>query len=275
MMCAWKELLSVLPVWMRAEVDAIGKEGLQELRLRLNVPPELVLGNGRRWLRREAVQEDLDYCVNAASRYSPWMAATAAFGYITAPGGHRIGLCGDVVVRDGTVTAMRKVNALCIRVARDFPGIAEGAEALGGSILILGPPGWGKTTLLRDLCRKIGEREHVSVVDERMELFPEGIQRCRGVDVLSGCPKPSGIDRVLRTMGPDSIAVDEITAEEDCRALLQAAHCGVRLIATAHGTSVQDFRSRRIYRPLAELGVFDHCLVLRRDKSFGTERITR
>ena len=210
--------------------------------------------------------------INAASRYSPWAAATTAQGYLTAPGGHRIGLCGEVVCKDGIVTGIREISSLCIRVARDFPGIAKRAADATGSILILGAPGWGKTTLLRDLIRQIGEKQCVSVVDERGELFPEGLERGKKTDVLTGCPKSPGIDMVLRTMGPDCIAVDEITAEADARALLRAANCGVRLLATAHGTSAADLRRRSVYRPLAESGVFQTLLILRQDKSFRAER---
>ena len=226
MMCAWKQLLSVLPPRLRPEVDRLGKNALQELRLRLGMPPELVLSGESRWLGCCVSREDLNYCINAASRYSPWAAATTAQGYLTAPGGHRIGLCGEVVCKDGVVTGIREISSLCIRVARDFPGIAKRAADAPGSILILGAPGWGKTTLLRDLIRQIGEKQCVSVVDERGELFPEGLERGKKTDVLTGCPKSPGIDMVLRTMGPDCIAVDEITAEADARALLRAANCG-------------------------------------------------
>ena len=151
MMCAWKQLLSVLPPRLRPEVDRLGKNALQELRLRLGMPPELVLSGESRWLGCCVSREDLNYCINAASRYSPWAAATTAQGYLTAPGGHRIGLCGEVACRDGIVTGIRENSSLCIRVARDFPGIARRAADAPGSILILGAPGWGKTTLLRDL----------------------------------------------------------------------------------------------------------------------------
>ena len=50
MMCAWKQLLSVLPPRLRPEVDRLGKNALQELRLRLGMPPELVLSGESRWL---------------------------------------------------------------------------------------------------------------------------------------------------------------------------------------------------------------------------------
>lgn len=275
MRCAWKELLAVLPAWMREEVDALGKDSLQELRLRMNAPPELVLGK-RNWLLSGIVRrEDLNFCINAASQYSPWAADSCRRGYLTAAGGHRIGICGDVVLRDGSVSGFREIRSLCIRVARDITGIGKAADPGWGSILILGAPGWGKTTLLRDVCRKLSERKNVAVVDERGELFPEGFQIGSRMDVLSGCPKETGMEMVLRTMGPDYIAVDEITAEADSRALVRAFGCGVSLAATAHAASMQDLYDRRIYRPFVEAGVFQTVLILNRDKSYRMERMER
>lgn len=274
MTCAWQEFLGVLPIWMRKEVDRLGKGTLQELRLRMQAPPELLFSEESRWLERPVSREDLNYTINAASRYSPWTAQTAAQGYLTVAGGHRIGLCGEAVVQQGVVTGMKNISSLCIRIARDFPGIAASASKLPGSLLILGPPGWGKTTLLRDLIRQLENTEKIGVVDERGELFPEGIPRGNRVDILSGCSKQNGIPMLLRTMGPTCIAVDEITTAEDTGALLQAANCGVRLLATAHGSSVSDLRLRRTYRPLLENAVFAAVLVLKKDKSFTTERMT-
>ena len=272
-MCAWKELLSILPLSLRAETDLLGNEKLQELRLRINEPPELVLLGKSHWLKGKISRDDLNFIVNTASRYSPWAASTVAQGYITAPGGHRIGLCGEVVCRNGTVEGIREVHSLCIRIARDFPGIGKDAADLKGSILILGAPGWGKTTLLRDLIRQLSEKECISVVDERGELFPEGFPPGKRSDILTGCPKSQGIEMLLRTMGPSCIAVDEITAEKDSAALLRAANCGVRLLATAHAASVQDFRRRSVYRTLIENGIFKNLLVLREDKSYSVERM--
>ena len=274
MMCAWKELLSILPPRLRREVDSLGKESAQELRLRINAPPELVLGGKEIWLRENVTEDDLNYIINTASRYSPWAAATMAQGYLTAPGGHRIGLCGEAICRNGCFEGIRQVRSLCIRIARDFPGIGKDAAALKGSILILGAPGWGKTTLLRDLVRQLAQEETVSVVDERGELFPEGVIRGKRMDVLTGCPKSAGIDMTLRTMGPSCIALDEITAEGDCQALVQAANCGVRLVATAHAASERDFRSRNVYRVLLENRIFDGLVLLHRDKSYQVERMT-
>lgn len=274
MTCAWKELLAVLPNWMRKEVDDLGADSARELRLHMNSPPELVCSSDTRRLERNISQEDIQYILNAASRYSPWTAGTVARGYLTAAGGHRIGFCGEAVVQQGKITGLRNISSLCIRIARDFPGIAAELRNLGGSILILGPPGWGKTTLLRDLIRQNQNTERIAVVDERGELFPEGLPGGSSVDVLSGCSKSEGIPMLLRTMGPDCIAVDEITEPEDACALLQTAGCGVRLFATAHGRSVSDFRQKHLYRPLLENRVFDNLVVLQKDNSYTTERMT-
>lgn len=275
MKCAWQQLLSVLPKSVGQALGEEESEILQELRLRVGQPPELICKGGRGTLSNEVTQEDVNFVINAASRYSPWAAQTMAQGYLTAPGGHRIGVCGDAVVHSGEMSGIRRITSLNIRVARDFPCVAEKYSRYNGSILIIGPPGSGKTTLLRDLIRQLSYRETVAVVDERGELFPQNcFDRGRSVDVLYGCPKPLGIDQVLRTMGPDTIAVDEITAEQDCDALLAAGWCGVRLLATAHASSVDDLRCREIYKPLLKHHLFTHVLIMKRDKSHREERIS-
>ena len=273
MNCAWKALLGILPPWIRAEIDPYDSETLQELRLRINAPPEIIGSDGIRRMKRTVEKTDLQYCINTASKYSPWSAATADKGYITAPGGHRIGLCGHAVCMPDRTVRIQDLTSVCIRVARDFPGIAQNASNLSGSILILGAPGWGKTTLLRDLCRFLSRQNTLCVVDERCELFPAEIPRGERMDVLSGCPKAYSIEMVLRTMGPSYIAADEITSAEDAAAMLHAANCGVMLLATAHGTSVHDYLSRPAYRILAEQCIFPTLLILHRGKSYTLERM--
>lgn len=280
MRCAWQAYLNLLPPRMRQEVDRRGKDSLQEVRLRLNMPPELVTGSGSLWLSDSVTQEDLRFSINIASRYSPWSAATAADGYITASGGHRLGLCGETTVSDGIMTGISLPTSLCIRVARDFPGLAQKAAELKGSILIIGRPGSGKTTLLRDLIRQRSNKEQgsVAVVDERRELFPltdagYGFETGKRTDVLSGCKKLSGIETVLRSMGPATIAVDEITANEDCQALLHAGWCGVELLATAHAENLQQLQSRPVYKPIVQSRLFETVLILRPDKSWYMERM--
>lgn len=275
MLCAWQEFLNVVPPRMRWEVDRLGKTGLQELRLRRGHPPELVFQNGSNWLEGNITGEDLSFVVNTASQYSPWASTTAAHGYLTAPGGHRIGLCGEVVLQEGQANGLRRVDSVCMRVARDFPGISGGLT-LTGSVLIIGSPGAGKTTLLRDLirCRSDAGTRSIAVVDERGELFPSNIfQPGKRTDILTGCFKPQGIEMVLRTMGPGTIAVDEITADTDCEALLHAGWCGVGLLATAHAASRTDLETRPVYRKIIDHKLFDMLVILQQDKSWKMERM--
>lgn len=273
MMCAWKPLLSILPKPLRDDVDKLGSEQLQAIRMRINAPPELVTGGKSIWLKKSITREDLHFVVNTASRYSAWAADTVTQGYLTAPGGHRIGICGKTALREKEICAVRDITALCIRIARDFPGIASGVPEKAGSILIIGAPGWGKTTLLRDLIRQISRCYAISVVDERGELFPDGFICGERTDILTGCPKTIGIEMLLRTMGPQYIAVDEITAEEDCSAIIQAANCGVHFLATAHAGSLEDFLKRNLYKELIAHNIFQLLLILREDKSYTMERI--
>ena len=280
MRCAWQEFISILPVWMRESVDKLGKESLQELRLRLGFPPELVTGRGVQYLNRIIAQNDLKFCINVASQYSPWTASTISKGFITAPGGHRIGICGCAVISNGMMCGINAVSSLCLRVSRDFPGIAEKAVVHDGSILIIGRPGCGKTTLLRDLIRQRStlKEETIAVVDEREEIFPRTQnQICfphgQHIDILSGCSKSQGIEAVLRNMGPATIAVDEITASEDCAALIQAGWCGVKMLATAHAGNRDDLFKRPVYRPIIESKLFNTLLVMHTDKSWHKESV--
>lgn len=280
MRCAWQAYLNLLPVRIRQEVNRLGRDTLQELRLRLNSPPELITSKGSQWLGQAVTRDDLSFCVNAASRYSPWAAKTAAHGYITAPGGHRVGLCGEATMINGNMTGITAPTSLNLRVARDFPGIAERAAKINGSILILGKPGNGKTTLLRDLIRQKSEHIEgsIAVVDERGELFPYAQDEIcfpsgRRTDVLTGCTKTQGIEAVLRNMSPSIIAVDEITAQEDCNALIRAGWCGVQLLATAHAESRADLYARPVYKPIIKSCLFKTLLILQSDKSWRMERI--
>ena len=274
MKCAWNAFLSILPPRLRKEVDNLGADTLEELHLRLNQPIELILGGFSHLLKIKAVEEDIRFVINTASRYSPWAASSAAHGYVTAPGGHRIGICGDCVVQAGLVTGIRQASSLCIRVARAFDGIGQSAPRQG-SVLILGPPGVGKTTLLRDIIRLRSQFDAISVVDERGELFPAGdiFETGPRTDVLTGCSKAQGVEMALRTMGPKCIAVDEITAAEDCQALISAGWCGVELLATAHAANCEDLKRRPVYRPLAQSGLFEQAIILSRDKSWRMERM--
>jgi len=201
-------------------------------------------------------------------------------GFFTVRGGHRIGICGSGVVRDGEVRNLRQLSSLAIRVAREVPGLSAAVlDRLwsGGvlqSTLLLSPPGGGKTTLLRDLIRAVSDGEggpalRVGVADERGELaamyqgepqFSIG----RQTDVLDGCPKGPALLMLLRGMNPQVLAADEITAPEDAAALEMAANCGVSLLCTAHAGSLEELKARPLYRRLLDEGLFRRLAIIER-----------
>lgn len=267
MKCMSKELTGILPIAIREYVKGMDLSQIMEIRLKVGCPVLVRQRKEEKTLSHRVLQEDLSFVINAASRYSPWNCISAAKGYLTAPGGHRIGICGEGILDRGMVQGIRNPSSVCIRVAKEIPGVAANVD-LRDSLLIIGPPGSGKTTLLRDLIRRIclEKRGFISVVDERGEIFPHiGGKSCFDsgtADVLTGCSKQEGIEMVLRSMGPDWIAVDEITAKQDCDALLQAGWCGVKLIATVHAGSVDDFMRRPVYRPLVESKLFRNGIIM-------------
>ena len=278
MNCAWKSYLNLLPVGLRQEVENLGYDSLLEVRLRCGQPSELVTVHGSVWLNRVITREDLRFTVNIASQYSAWASGTSAYGYITAAGGHRIGLCGQAVADRNGMTGIREPTSLCIRVAKDIEGVAKSAAQLQGSILILGRPGSGKTTFLRDLIRQKSRQSHVTVVDERQELFPQAagafcFETGQGTDILSCCDKAEGVLAAIRCMNPDYVAVDEITAQEDCSSLLHAGWCGVNLIATAHAGSKEDLYGRPVYKPLVDKKLFQNLVIMGPDRTFRIERM--
>ena len=83
-------------------------------------------------------------------------------------------------------------------------------------------------------------------------------------DVLDACPKAMGIPMVLRAMNPQVIAVDEITAYQDIRAMTLAAGCGVRLLATIHAADVAELMEKPLYRTLLEERIFKLAVSIRK-----------
>lgn len=197
-------------------------------------------------------------------------------GYITVKGGHRIGLAGRALTERGAVRGLKEIGGFNIRIAKEAKGSAESLlphlwnekRSALFSTLIVSPPQRGKTTLLRDLARIVGQTRKVGIVDERSEIAA-CIDGCPSfdvgprTDVLDACPKAEGMMMMIRSLSPDVIIVDELGREEDAGAVLEALHAGISVVATAHGLDFDDVQGRPTLSVLLRSGAFDRIVSLR------------
>ena len=253
----------MLPQTVQIALTGIPDAQIEELRLRVGQKPAVLYAGGERPLsvRTVLLQKELQQTLLNASAQSQYaVQEQLRSGYLSLPGGYRLGVCGSAVVQNGCMTGLREISSLALRVPHDIRYPPERLlPYLQESCLLAGAPGSGKTT---------ENRQRVAVVDERLELAGavHGVPQfdlgpC--TDVLSGCPKGEGMLMLLRGMNPQVIAVDEITAEEDIRAMCLAANCGVGLLASIHAASVDELHQKPLWRELLRARVFRRCIVIR------------
>ena len=276
----FEQAVMLLPTKFRAAARALSteqKSAVEELRLRVVFGLSAVIAGKEISLQRGASQDDiLDTVARAAQGSLHSVSDSIARGFVTAPGGHRVGVCGTAIVENGQICGMRSFTSVSVRISKELKGI--GTELYkrfvsGGllrSTLIIAPPGVGKTSLLGDLVRLISEGGlRVGVADERKEIsgwgddpntpsFDLGGQ----TDVLCGAPKAEGALMLLRTMSPAVIAMDEITDPADIAAAEKIAYCGVALYATIHASCTGELRRRRGHEGIER--IFERRVVIER-----------
>lgn len=264
------------PVNLTEALLVMGTKDIQEIRICAE-RNAAVIKNGK--LTDTGIYinwETLNKIVQSMCRGSMYAMQTSLVqGFITLPGGHRVGVCGRCVSENGKVTHLTDISAICIRVAKEVKGAAdtimEYLECNGRlyNTLIISPPGCGKTTLLRDIARQLGEKHKVCIADERSEiasikggtaLYDVGKYTC----VMDSVPKAEGILMMLRTMAPEVIMTDETGSVEEEEAIRSLINCGAKIITTAHGYSD---RSTEKYR---DRDIFERIIVLSSRKGPGT-----
>lgn len=284
-----EEVLSIFPSGLREILRQmnIRPEELQEIRIRAERPVLAVCGGRERMSLKKLTAGQVGEILAYLSNYSLYAyEGEIRQGFLSLPGGHRVGLAGKAVLEHGQIKTMTDISSLNIRFAHEIPGCADGLlphlweEEKLCHTLIASAPGRGKTTLLRDLIRQVsnGSSLHegmtVGVVDERSEIAGS----YRGVpgndvgirtDVLDACPKAEGMMMLIRSMAPQVVAVDEIGSREDLWALQYAMHCGCVLLATVHGDSVQELQRKPVLREMIEAAMFERYVFLESGKNPG------
>lgn len=272
---------------------------IQEIRLRVHAPLLMICNNheyyitpsGKLSKRAEEAylvsRQELKETLEHMSSYSLYaFEEEVKQGFITIYGGHRIGIAGKTIVDEHGIRTMKFISFINVRLSHQVRGCADGVLPYlyqSGDILhtlIISPPRCGKTTLLRDIIRQVSDGNGsapgmtVGVVDERSELGAcyQGVpQNELGIrtDILDCCPKARGMMMLVRTMSPQVIAVDEIGSREDLEAIEYVMNCGCKLIATVHGSSMDDMKQKPALQKLVREKWFDRYIILNNNRKTG------
>lgn len=272
---------------------------IYEIRLRVNAPLILIYkgdeffltSNGEMtnltWEAYQVTAQDVKAVMESVSQYSLYaFEDEIRQGFITIQGGHRVGIAGKAILDGDKVKGMKYISYINVRLSHQIKECAAeilpyviGEEGVRHT-LIISPPRCGKTTMLRDLIRQISNGNKsfagttVGVVDERSEIGGSylGIaQNDLGIrtDILDCCPKAEGMMMLIRSMSPSVVAVDELGDYEDIHAIESVIHCGCKLLATVHGSSIEDIKRKPLLQRLVNEKIFERYIILQNQKKAG------
>ena len=295
------EIAKLFPAHIRQALLAahFDMDQVYEIRLRVNAPLIVIYQGQEYFLTREGEfsreesqgcfvrAEDLKETMEYVSSYSMYaFEEEIRQGFITIQGGHRVGIAGKTVLEGDRIKSVKYISYMNLRLSHQIKGCASPILPYiikNGRIchtLIISPPRCGKTTLLRDLIRQISSGSSympgvsVGVVDERSEIGGsyQGIpQNDLGIrtDVLDCCPKAEGMMMLIRSMSPEVVAVDELGDYEDIHAIESVIHCGCKLFATVHGSSIEDIKRKPLMQRLVRERIFERYIVLHHQDRAG------
>lgn len=274
------EMFRLLPAKVLSLISTVkNPERIQEIRMRVN-RPTMIQTDDKEYISTFVTgREDLNSVMQKISSYSIYaFEEDIRQGFITFKGGHRIGISGECVMEDKKIKTIKNISSLNIRISKEFIGCSDKIlpfiqrEDKIKNAIIISPPKCGKTTLLRDITRNISngyknKGKKVSLIDERSEIAG----CCLGIpqmdignrtDVFDNCIKSQGIMMAIRSMSPEVIICDEIGTSKDAESIMMAYNCGVNLICSLHGESLEDYKERLVFNELIENNIFKIAVLL-------------
>ncbi len=290
-------LFKYLPLRISRAIHSLPDEifrTVDEIRLRRNAPLSLTAGRQNLLINEKgdlcgisvalrASDGEMDECISRLTKNSLYsFDEFVAKGFIPLSEGGRAGVCGRARLRNGITEGFAEITSINLRLHRFLPEIArplinEFRENGIQGTLVCSPPALGKTTFLRSAAYMLSagrgiEKRRVAIADERCEISV-GIEHTGLTDIISGVPKGEAITLLTRTMAPEIIICDEISASET-DAVLEAQNTGVVLIASAHCDNPSGIARRGRMSRLIEADIFPLCVILGYDGQ-RTARVCR
>ncbi len=280
-----KNLFYFLPDFLYKAISYLNLNKLYEIRIRADRPIKINYNGEYKFLsgygdceKKESALvcslADIEKIVFQACERSIYsVTEQIKQGFITTNNGARIGLGGMYVYDGNTVTTIKDVSSLTIRIPHEVENCSLevfNACFLDGlkSVLIISPPACGKTTMLRDLCRKISENYNVNILvsDERNEICARignsKVDFGNTTDVITYARKDDAFSSGIRAMRPDLIVTDEIVNCNEVDALIKTKHSGVEVLASAHFKDIEFLKDSKMFDRALAHRIFDYYVVL-------------
>lgn len=246
---------------------------LYEVRIRVDKPIEIVgkkdYGIEKIQITYQVTKTDLCNFILKLSNFSIFsIEESLKLGYVTSSNGERVGVCGDVVIKNGDVVTLKNFTSLCIRFPNDVKGCASEYYSnlkCAKNCLVVSPPFHGKTTFIRDLARAYSDKfnSNVLYLDERDELSAGGkFYLGKHVDLLRYTNKEFGFKNGVRACNPDVIVCDEIMSLEDCEGVRFALNSGVKVIASAHADNLKNLLKKQEISKILKDNLFEDIIIL-------------